>query len=109
MKIPTITDQMLDRCLEEASSPVLVLFKGGADPDRSVLAAKNASKVAESFDDRVIFLQIDVDENPGPGDERAHGEVPLILVYRNRKMIGRLDKSFSCEEIEQLLEAVLLE
>jgi hypothetical protein len=63
MHIPTVTDQMLDKVLEAAASPVFVEFTEGGS-ENCFRVHHRIAALAEEFDDRVIFLRLDCDENP---------------------------------------------
>lgn len=108
MHIPTVTDEMLDKVLEAAMSPVAVLFTGmDADPDRCALVRRRLRLVAEDWDDRVIFLFIDGDENPTPAARWNIREAPALLVFIRGDEVGRCLEGASRETIEELLRMSL--
>ena len=108
MHVPTVTDQMLDKCLEAASSPVAVLFFGGEAPDRTWLTSRRFERVAEDYDDKVIFLRISGDENPTPFLlwTSLYAGVEIVIFIRG-KVAARLSGEFTTETIGRLLDAVI--
>lgn len=109
MRIPTVTDLMLERALVVAASPVAVLFMAG-DADRLGWIRNRFQFVADQYDDRVIFLEISADENPTPAFDRMVGiDRPQIVIYRRAVSKGRLVDEFTADLISHLIEAVLEE
>lgn len=107
MHIPRVTDQMLDKILEAAASPVLVEFTEGDNP----LAAKVRGRIettAEEFDDRVIFLRIDCDENPTPAAAWRALELPCVVIFKRAREFGRCMGNVDRDSLSRLLERAIM-
>jgi hypothetical protein len=111
MHVPLITDKMWDKIYEAAASPVLlVLFECGR---KGAELRMKIEEVADEYDDRAIFLAINIDENPSfafvtmPTGERWRVEGAAIILVKGKVVIGRLLPNASREEIGQLVEAGL--
>lgn len=107
MHIPTVTDQMLDKVLEAAASPVLVEFTEGG----SETAAKvhhRIEVIAEEFDDRVIFLRLDCDENPTPAASWRALELPCVVIFKRAQEFGRCMGNIDRDTLERLLERAIM-
>lgn len=98
MRIPTVTDQMLDKVLGAASSPVAVVFLGGPDRSREALWRWRMKDIAAEWDDRIIFLFIDAQENPVMSmslgaihgdDAGSRLDLPSMIVFRHEVEVGR--------------------
>lgn len=63
MKLPRINDEMFERIAAVHKSPLLVLFTV-ADDGESDAARWVCGQAMDSFDSRVIFLEVMVDEHP---------------------------------------------
>lgn len=107
MHIPDVTDQMLEKVLASAVSPVAVLFMGITMADRSALALKRLMPLADTYDARMIFLKINADENPTPMGWWCHGDLPLLVIFRAGGLVARLHNNFTKDDIEQLIIAAL--
>ncbi len=106
MHVPTVTDEMLEKVIEAAASPVfLVLFE--ADSGASSRLRKRVESVADEFDDRVIFLALNVDENPSPAKTFGLDEYPAIVTLKRSREVGRAVGDIGRESIEELLERAI--
>ncbi len=106
MHVPTVTDEMLEKVLEAAASPVfLVFFEAESAP--SARLRRRVESVADEFDDRVIFLALNVDENPTPA--RTHGveEAPTVVTLKRGREVGRAVGDVGREAIEEILERAI--
>ena len=99
MHIPEVTDEMLEAVIKAAASPVVVVLHEGG-PDRRELM-RTLEPLADDFDDRFIFLAVNVDENPSVQSRwRGHGlTMPCVLTFRRGSPGGW---SFGCDHREQL-------
>jgi thioredoxin-like negative regulator of GroEL len=106
MHVPTVTDEMLEKVVEAAASPVFLVFFEAASAGCARLR-RRVEGVADEFDDRVIFLAINADENPSPA--KAHGldELPSILILKRGREVGRAVGDIARESIEELLERAI--
>lgn len=98
MHIPTVTDQMLTKVIEAASSPVAVIFLGGPDRSRNALWRWRLKEIADDWDDRIIFLMISATENPEisvywnalhHADAYVGLDLPMLIVFRGAAEFGR--------------------
>ena len=106
MHVPTVTDEMLEKVLQAAASPVFVEFTE-SDSAVSSRIRRRVEVTAEEFDDRVIFLRLYVDENPGPA---AHWRVetrPMLVVFKRGREIGRIGGDVSTETLSDLIEKAI--
>jgi len=106
MHIPTVTDEMLQKVLNAAASPVFVEYTM-ADDSLSKMMRRETDLVSDRYDDRVIFVRIFMDENPGVAHERLVELAPTIVVYRRNKEIKRLTGPINGDGLEQFLEAMI--
>jgi len=105
MRIPTVTDQMLDKVLDQAASPVFVEFREGTWD--CLVVHRRIEVLAEDWDDRVIFLRIDVDENPTYQAAYRALELPCIVIFRRGKEYGRCIGNLERETMELLLQRAI--
>ena len=106
MHVPTVTDEMLEKVIEAAASPVFLVFFQ-ADSAPSARLRRRVENVADEFDDRVIFLALNVDENPTIAQTHGVEECPLILVVKRGREVGRVPGDIARESIEELLERAI--
>ena len=108
MHIPTITDEMFEKVVGTAASPVVVFFEvAGSAP--CAKARKELEVLSEEYDDRVIFIRISVDENPivcgKQGIEAPN--CPAVVAYKRKKVIGSLKGTVDTAELDKLLEQAI--
>jgi hypothetical protein len=109
MQVPTVTDDMLRKLIDNAASPVAVLFLDG-DPDRMWFVSRLFDRAAEQFDDRTIFVRIHVAENPTVSAYWMNAEGrPEVVIFRKTWPKARLFGEFSTARVMKLVEAVLEE
>lgn len=105
--VPTVTDDMLRRLIDDAASPVAVLFLDG-DGDRMWFETEMFKRVAQEFDDRAIFVRIYVVENPTVSAYwMTDGVAAEIVVFRASLPKARLFGEFTTAKLWKLIEAVL--
>lgn len=110
MKIPQITDEMLDRVLAAAALPVFILFEEldslGYRKNRTAVEAAMAE-----YDDRIIFVRVLIDEDPwaaiyhGPSEGKAvtYGAVGYVRKKRIAEIAGIFGYDKAAAFAEQLL------
>lgn len=106
MHIPTITDEMLEKVVDAAASPVFVAFVEGNSPSSARLRWRVES-IADEFDDRVIFLSINADENPTPAKSHGVDECPTIVIMKRHREVARATGDVTRESLEELLERAI--
>src|SRR5207249_1850812 len=104
--VPTVTDEMLEKVLQAAASPVFVEFTEADSPGCSRLR-RRVETTAEDFDDRVIFLRLFVEENPGPAAAWHVDGAPSLVVFKRGREIGRAAGDVTSDEISALLERAI--
>ncbi|MBI4563502.1 MAG: hypothetical protein HY716_02255 [Planctomycetes bacterium] len=107
MHIPTVTDQMLEKVLQAAASPVLVEFTEGDSPVGARVHHR-IEAIAEEFDDRVIFLRIDCDENPTPAAAWRAVERPCVIIFKRNREFSRCMGNVDRESLARLLERAIM-
>jgi hypothetical protein len=107
-KIPTVTDEMLEKIIAVAVAPVAVLFTAGDEPDRTCIVRVRFGAVALELDARVIFIQLSAVENPTEAAQWMKDVAAMeIVVFRRGHVMARLGKDFTTDTISRLVEAVL--
>jgi thioredoxin-like negative regulator of GroEL len=106
MHVPTVTDEMLEKVVEAAASPVFLTFFE-ADSAPNARLRKRVEHIADEFDDRVIFLAINVDENPTAAQAHSVEGGPVIVVLKRGREVGRAAGDIVRESIEELLERAI--
>jgi thioredoxin-like negative regulator of GroEL len=106
MHVPTVTDEMLDKVVEAAASPVFLIFFE-ADSAGSARLRKRVEGVADEFDDRVIFLAVSADENPTPAKTHGVETFPSIVIVKRGREVARAAGDIAREGIEELLERAI--
>jgi thioredoxin-like negative regulator of GroEL len=106
MHVPTVTDEMLEKVLQAAASPVFVEFTE-ADSPVCARIRRRVEGTAEEFDDRVIFLRLYVDENPGPARAWRADLKPTLVVFKRGREIGRTAGDVPAETLAALLEKAI--
>lgn len=108
MCIPTIIDEQFDRVVGVAASPVAVFFEV-ADSAPCAASRRVFERMAEEYDDRVIFLRIFVDENPTIcyREKIEPPNCPSIIVYKRKKPIGSLIGAIDADGLGKLLEQAI--
>ena len=106
-RIPEVNDEMLEKTIDAAASPVAALFAGGDDPNRSALIRHRLESVAEDFDDRIIFVWIDGRENPTALKSWRIEKPPCLVFFRRSKRVGDMPGSAERGEIAARLQSMI--
>lgn len=102
MRIPTVTDEMLDHVIKLAASPVVAEFtslRPGAAKSRAALEL-----IADEFDDSLIFLRIFQEENPTPTASMRIRSYTTIVIFKHEQEIARMEGHHSGYSIRTVLE-----
>jgi hypothetical protein len=104
MHIPVCTDEMIDAVVKAAASPVLLIFFSAGDRI-SIGTLKRTELVADKYDDRVIFLAVNLDENPSLRLPYSVFVGGLVLMKLGRE-VGRIGElgQFTWNAIADLIE-----
>lgn len=102
MRIPTITDEMAEKVLEAAASPV-VLEVTALGPDQA-RSRRILEIIADEFMDRIIFLRIFQEENPEYVRRLFVKAYPTIIIFRRRAETFRLQGVMGTDQIRSRLE-----
>jgi thioredoxin 1 len=88
--------------------PLLVFFSharsGPARRMESLLA-----HIARKERDRLRVARVDVDERPDLAERFLVGEVPTLVLVKDKRTVGRIDGRASAPRIERMLEPHLAE
>lgn len=103
MKIPSITDEMLVKVVEVCVSPGFVIFSE-VDSSESVGLRRMIGVMADEFDDRVIFLGINADENPTVAKAYAVVRFPAVIIIKRGRVVGRATEGIDPQKVEDLIE-----
>lgn len=104
MHIPSITDEMLLKVVETCVSPLFLVFSEACSAG-SAAARQMISILADEFDDRVIFLEINADENPTVAKAYAVVRFPTILAIKRGRVVGRIAvEQIDVPTVEALIE-----
>ena len=103
MHIPSITDEMLATIVEAAASPIMILFTEAGSPECHRLRAVT-SVLADEFDDRVIFLEVNANENPSSAAAYAAVRFPSIVTIKRGGVVGRAVGEVDRPRVEELIE-----
>ena len=106
MHIPIVTDEMLEKVADAAASPVFIAFVESGSTE-SVRLRYRVESIADEFDDRVIFLCLNVDENPTPAKTLSILECPSIVILKRGRVVGRATGDITRESLEELLEKAI--
>ena len=87
MHVPDVTDEMFDKVLGFAASPIVLVLHAGRGAVFRFLEA-----LADDFDDRLIFLALNVDEHPSYRC-LVHGELPVCVAYKSLCAVSRWDSA----------------
>lgn len=93
MSMPLLDDDRAQRVIEKADSPVFMLFVT-AD-GRGKAARKVVESLIEHYDDRVIFIAVQAEENPGFASTWVLPSVlqegPAAVISRRGEAVAALD------------------
>ena len=109
MHVPTVTDEMLEKVLQAAASPVVVeITSCSRECSRS---RRWMEDIAEDFDDRFIFLRVFEEENPTVVKQYGVTVFPSMIIFKrgahNRPQIefSRHEGDLDAQTIRGALEA----
>lgn len=88
MSAREINDQDFEQKVLKAEKPVLVDFYADwCGPCK--LAAPVLDELAETYEDKVIILKLDVDKNPNATARHGVMSIPTTVLFKDGKEIGR--------------------
>ena len=108
-KVKHVTDATYQQEVLEADRPVLVDF-GAPWCGPCVMIAPVIEQLADEYQDKVVFVQLNVDENPDtPGKLGIRG-IPTLILYMNgaeaERLVGFAPKAKLQSKIDAVLEIV---
>jgi len=89
MRIREVTDEWMDRVIQAAASPVCVVF-GNTLNGRGLPFIQELDDVAQDFEDRIIFIWIDLAENPSALCGFLTRPSPTVIVFK----LGRVAHTY---------------
>ena len=102
-----VTDQSFDREVLHSSVPVLVDFWAPwCGPCQMV--APTLERLAEKYTGQVKIVKLNVDENPQTAQHYRAMSIPLLLLFKNGKVVDRLVGAHPQPAIEVLIKKALL-
>jgi len=101
-----VDDSNFDQIVLQAETPVLVDFWAAwCGPCRMV--APVVDELAEEYEGRITFTNLDVDQNPKTASKYGIMSIPTLLVFNNGSPITNIVGFRPKAELKQRLDAVL--
>jgi thioredoxin 1 len=91
---------------DPGGTPLLVDFGAPRCPPCRMIAP-HVEKIAEQFAGRVRVVTCNVDENPELGDRFSISSIPMLLMFKDGKVVGQLVGAVSKARIEELVLSAL--
>ena len=103
--IKEVTDNDFDQEVLESDDPVLVDFWATwCGPCKAL--APTLEKLSESYQGKVKFVKVDVDQNPEKAAQYGVRSIPTLVFFSNGKIKGQLVGNVSSSNIETLIRTV---
>lgn len=101
-----VNDGDFDQVVLQAKVPVLVDFWAAwCAPCRMV--APVVEELAEEYEGRVNFVELDVDQNPKTASQYGIMSIPSLLIFKNGAPMSNIVGFRPKAELKRSLEAVL--
>ena len=82
-----LTDENFKKEIESASKPILVDFwSGNCMP--CLMLAPLLEKLAEEYKDKAIFAKLNVDQSPITASQYEIDRIPIVLLFKESKLIS---------------------
>jgi thioredoxin-like negative regulator of GroEL len=105
MRIPTVTDEIAEKVIGCAVSPVALLVMGLSE--ESVWTKECLEIVADDYDDKIIFLRLLDEENPNFSDRLLVRVCPTLIIFKGATATDRIADPKKAAEIREVLERTL--
>ena len=105
-KPTAVDDSNFDEIVLQAKTPVLVDL--GADwcgPCRMI--APIIEELAEEYEGRISFVELDVDQNPKTASKYGIMSIPTLLLFKNGSPVSNIVGFRPKAELKRSLDAVL--
>lgn len=101
-----VTDSDFDQSVLKADKPVVVDFWATwCKP--CLMVAPILDELAEEYSDRVKFVKLDVDQNPGTASKYGVMSIPTLLIFKNGEPINHLVGFRPKQELQRNLDSSL--
>ncbi len=91
------------QAIEQSVRPTLVdLWASWCSPCRSL--APTFEKVAATYEDKILFAKVNVDECPSLADEFSVRSIPTLLLFQEGKVVERMAGACPYEELARVLD-----
>lgn len=88
MAVANITDSSFEKDVLQSSLPVLVDFYADwCGPCK--MAEPVLVELSESYNDKVLIVKINVDENPQTAGSYGVMSIPTTILFKDKKEVGR--------------------
>jgi len=102
-----ITDNNFDQTVLKADKPVLVDFWATwCRP--CLMVAPILEELAKEYDGRVIFTNLDVDQNPKTATKYKIMSIPTLLIFRKGQPVSHLVGFRPKNELKRVIDAALV-
>lgn len=105
-KVTSVSDAEFDKEVLRAAKPVLVDFWAAWCMPCKMMAPV-VEELAAEYDDRLTFVQMNVDENERTVTKYKVMTIPTIAVFRNGEIVERFAGYVPKEELKRRLDRVL--
>lgn len=101
-----VDDSNFDQIVLQAETPVLVDFWAAwCGPCRMV--APVVDELAEEYEGKVVFVKVDVDQNPKTASKYGIMSIPTLLVFNNGSPVTNIVGFRPKAELKKILDDVL--
>ncbi|MDP3990920.1 MAG: thioredoxin [Candidatus Nealsonbacteria bacterium] len=82
-----LTDENFKKEIEGAEKPILVDF-WSANCSPCLMLSPILEKLAEEYKDKVIFAKLNVDQSPMAASQYEIDRIPIVLLFKEGKLIS---------------------
>jgi len=100
----TITDNDFDEAVKKYDTIVIDCWAPWCVPCRMV--APIIEELAKEMQGKIVFGNLNVDENPVTSAKHQIMSIPTLLVFKNGNLVDRLVGAYPKEEIKKKLETL---
>ncbi len=105
-KAVPVTDAIFEQEVLRGPTPVIVDFWAPwCGP--CLMIAPIIDALAAEYRDRVKFVKVNVDENPGPANRYSVMSIPTLGVFKDGALVGRIVGYMTKADLKQQLESTL--